>query len=195
MTGMKTHYNRKDNDFLSPQEKIDLCFHNEHVNFLTGDVDEENIKRMIQWVIFENSSDELEKTLTLYINSPGGDLYEAFALIDIMNASKYPIRTIGIGQVMSAAFLIFCSGTKGQRIIGRNSGIMCHQLSDSFDGKHHDLKATMKEVENCNRRMIDILKKCSGMDDRNINSKLLNSTDVYLRSEDLLNYGLADQIL
>jgi len=196
MTGIKITDSIKDTDFLSPQEKIESCFHDEHINFLTDEVDNNSIKSIIQWIIFENSSEEdFDKTLTLYINSPGGDLYEAFALIDIMNASKYPIRTIGIGQVMSAAFLIFCSGTKGQRFIGRNSGIMCHQLSDNFGGKHHDLKATMKEVENCNRRMIAILKRCSGMDDRNINSKLLNSTDVYLKAEDMLNYGLADQIL
>lgn len=192
---MKTPYNRKDNDFLSPQEKIESCFHNGHINFLTGEIDDENVRKIIQWVIFENSSNVSDKTLTLYINSPGGDLYEAFALIDIMQASKYPIRTIGIGQIMSAAFLIFCSGTKGHRIIGKNTGIMCHQLSDTFDGKHHDLKATMKEVENCNKRMVSIIKKSSSLDERNINSKLLNSTDVYLKAEEMLNYGLADQIL
>jgi len=196
MDNIKVPYNRKEkDDIFFPQEKIDICLHNNHINFLTGEVEEENIKKIIQWIIFENSSNVTEKVLTLYIDSHGGDLYEAFALIDIMVASKYPIRTIGIGKVMSAAFLIFCSGTKGHRVIGRNTGIMCHQLSDSFDGKHHDLKATMKEAENCNQRMVNILKKCSGMDDRNVNSKLLHSTDVYLKSEDMLNYGLADQIL
>lgn len=192
---MKVPYSKKENDFLSPQEKVESCFHNNRINFLNGEITEDNTRRIVQWIIYENTSNVTDKTLTLYVNSPGGDLYEAFSLIDIMNASKYPIRTVGIGQVMSAAFLIFCSGSKGQRVIGKNTGIMCHQLSDTFDGKHHDLKATMREVENCNARMINILKKCSGMDDRNINAKLLHSTDVYLKAEDMLSYGLADQIL
>jgi ATP-dependent Clp protease, protease subunit len=196
MIGTKIPYNRKEKEeILFPQEKIDLCFHNNHVQFLYGDIDSESVKRIIQWITYENTSIVSDKTLTLYINSPGGDLYEAFALIDIMKASKYNIRTIGIGQIMSAGFLIFCSGTKGHRLIGKNTGIMCHQLSVELEGKHHDLKATMKENDYCNQRMIDILNNSSNLDERTIKSKLLHSTDVYLRSEELLNFGLADQIL
>jgi len=193
---MKMPYNRKEKeDLFLPQEKIDICFHNNHVNFLTGEIEAENVKKIINWIVYENTSNVSNKTLTLYVNSYGGDLYEAFALIDIMGASKYTIRTIGIGQIMSAAFLIFCSGSRGHRIMGRNTGIMCHQLSNSYEGKHHDIKANMKESENCNQRMINILKNGSNLDERNINSKLLHPTDVYLKAEDMISFGLADQIL
>lgn len=193
---MKTSYIRKEkDDLLFPHEKMDMCFHNTHVNFLTGEIEGENVKKIIQWLVYENTSNVSDKTLTLYINSPGGDLYEAFALIDIMNASKYPIRTIGMGKVMSSAFLIFCSGKKGERIIGRNSGIMIHQLSDEIGGKHHDLRASIKETENCSSRMINILKNCSNLDERNVNSRLLCATDVFLKAEDMLKYELADKIL
>lgn len=196
MIGTKIPYNRKDKEeFLFPQEKIDICFHNNHVHFLYGDIDVDSVRKVIQWITYENTSSISEKTLTLYINSAGGDLYEAFGLIDTMKASKYTIRTIGIGKIMSAAFLIFISGTEGHRIIGENTGIMCHQYYDNFDGKHHDLKASMKEGEYCNERMMEIIKKNSSLDSKTIGAKLLNSSDVFLKSQEMLNLGLADQII
>lgn len=192
---MKTP-NTKIDEASSPQEKMETFFCKNHTHFLYGDIDEEVIKKTIQWITYENMIEgEEDKTLTLYINSSGGDLYEAFALIDTMKASKYDIRTIGIGKIMSAAFLIFCSGTKGQRFIGKNTGIMCHQYHDNIDGKYHDLKASMKEGENCNERMLDILKECSNIDAKTIKSKLMNSSDVYLKSQELVTLGLADQII
>ena len=165
-----------------------------HIHFLTGDIDEDNIRKAIQWIVYENLSNET-KTLTLYVNSQGGDLYSAFALIDIMQVSKHVIRTVGIGSIMSAAFLIFVSGTRGHRIIAPNTGIMCHQYSDSTEGKHHDLKATMKEGEHCNERMLSILENSCKLDAKTIKRKLLNPTDVYLTAEELILLGLADKQL
>lgn len=183
-------------ELLSPTEMIERGFHNKNINFLYGPIDEDSVKKIIQWIVFENCADEkITGNLTLYINSPGGELYQAFALIDVMRASRIPIRTIGIGAVMSAAFLIFCSGEKGQRIIGKNTGIMCHQYSDEIGGKHHDIKSHMKEADNCNDRMINILLECSDLDLKAIKSKLLNSSDVWLKSEEMLSFGLADEIL
>lgn len=193
MPGMKTQNTRLD-EMYSPTEKMETFFYKNNTHFLYGEIDEESIKKTIQWITYENMNESEEKVLTLYINSSGGDLYEAFALIDTMKASKYEVRTIGLGKIMSAAFLIFCSGTKGQRFIGKNTGIMCHQHHDNIDGKYHDLRASMKEGEHCNERMLDILKECSFLDTKTIRSKLMNSSDVYLKSDELVTYGLADQI-
>jgi ATP-dependent Clp protease protease subunit len=179
---------------LSAEERIESKLLSSHVHILMGDIDEDSVKKAIQWIVYENLSNET-KNLTLYINSVGGDLYHAFALIDIMRASKHTIRTIGIGSIMSAAFLIFVSGARGHRIIAPNTGIMCHQYSDSPEGKHHDLKATMQEGENCNQRMLDILESSCDMDAKTIKRKLLNPTDVYLDANDLINFGLADKLL
>ena len=116
-------------------------------HFLIGDICEENVNEVIRWIVYENLDSRTPKTLTLYVNSQGGDLYQAFALIDTMRNSHHPVRTIGLGQIMSAAFLIFASGKKGERYIAKNTGIMCHQYSDSPEGKYHDIKAQMKEGE------------------------------------------------
>lgn len=179
---------------VSAEDRVEAKLLQSHVHFLTGDIDEDNIRKAIQWIAYENLSNE-SKTLSLYVNSQGGDLYQAFALIDIMRVSKHPISTVGLGSVMSAAFLIFVSGTIGHRIIAPNTGIMCHQYSDTTEGKHHDLKATMLEGEHCNDRMLTILEQSCDLDARTIKRKLLNPTDVYLTAAELIELGLADNLL
>ena len=99
----------------------------------------------------------------LYINTVGGDLYESFALIDVMKDSYHPASTIGVGAVMSAGLLIFASGKQGERYIGKNTGIMNHQHSDSMEAKMHDMKAQMKENQNCEMRCLQIFREATGM--------------------------------
>ena len=131
----------------------------------------------------------------MYINSGGGSLNDALGLIDIMKQSKYPIRTIGIGTIASAAFLIFSSGTKGQRYIAKNTSIMCHQFTDGIEGKHHEIKSRFKEIELSSARMINVLKDNTNLDTKTIKSKLLNPTDVWLTAEEMIDYGIADDYI
>lgn len=182
-------------DLVSAQEKMELKFLRNHTHFLTGDIEEENIKRAMQWIAYENMIDDGDKQLTLYINSYGGDLYQAFGLIDMIKMSKHPISTIGIGSIMSAAFMIFSAGTKGFRYIAPNAGIMCHQFSDYSEGKFHDLKSQAKANDICNQRMVEILRDASGLTERLVKSKLLGPTDVWLTPEELVELQIADHIL
>lgn len=182
-------------DDFNAKDRVDLKLLESHTHFLSGDIEETNINEAIKWLIYENIGTGAEKILTLYVNSSGGDLYQAFALIDTMRSSKHTIRTIGIGSVMSAAFLIFACGTQGQRYIGKHTGIMCHQFSDSQEGKYHDIKAQAKENDYCNRRMYDILKEASGLDGRIINSKLLPPSDMYFTAAELVDLHIADHII
>jgi len=189
--------NKKDFDLdVSALEKIGLGLLNSHVHFLTGEVEEENIENAIKWIVYENLiCGNSPKTLTMYINSSGGNLNDSLGLIDIMRTSQCPIRTIGIGSICSAAFMIFSSGTKGERYIANNTSIMCHQYTDGMEGKHHDIKSRFKEVELTNTRMIEILKENTGLETRTIKSKLLCPTDVWLTAEELIELGIADSFL
>lgn len=175
---------------------IDLKFQEESTYFLTGEIEEENVNACAKWLIYENLNNH-GKMCTLYINSQGGDLYQAFGLIDIMRNSRIPIRTIGYGSIMSSAFLIFASGTRGKRYIYRNTGIMCHQFSSTEDvGKYHDIKATRKEIDRLNDTMYNILKETTDVDGRIIRTKLLSASDFYMSADDMVNkYGAADHIL
>ena len=179
----------------SPQDRIDNLLLDNHMFFLNGDIEIENVDRCIKWIEYENIDSTKPKLLTLYVNTPGGDLYQTFALIDIMRSSKHPIRTIGLGNIMSGGFLIFVCGTKGERYIAANAGIMCHQLSDDITDKYHDIKSAVKEVENCNAKMIKILRDATGLSALKISSKLLPASDVYLTAKELIQLNAADFIL
>jgi len=185
-----------DDAFIPYEEKIQNRFLINHTNFLTGEISEENIRKISQWLVYENlDTTKTKKILTLYINSPGGDLYEAFSLIDLMHRSAYPIRTIGYGSILSAAFLIFACGTKKHRYISENCSIMCHQFSQSSEGKYHDIQAAMKENDYCNERMLKILRTATGLSPRFIKSKFLPESDVWFRAKELVEYKVADHIL
>jgi len=176
------------------EDRINNVLLDSHMFFLYGDIEEENIDRCIKWIEYENI-DPKDKLLTLYVNTSGGDLYQTLALIDTMRTSKHPIRTIGLGRIMSGGFLIFICGTKGERYIAPNAGIMCHQLSDDITDKYHDIKSAVKEVENCNARMVNILREATGLSALKIQAKLLPASDVYLTAKELIQLNAADYIL
>jgi ATP-dependent Clp protease protease subunit len=185
----------KSNTF-NAQDRIQIKLLESSIHFLTGNIEEENVNECIKWITYENLQKETNDVLTLYVNSQGGDLYQALALIDIIKTSKIPIRTIGIGSVMSSAFLIVASGTKGERYIGSNTGIMCHQLSVTEEvGKYHDIKAGRKETDRLNKVMYDILKEATELDGRIIKHKLLPASDVYMTAAEMVDLGAADYIL
>ena len=180
-------------DDFNADDRIAVKLLENSVYYLFGEIDDDNIADCIRWILYENT-EVREKTLTLYINSTGGDLYNAFALIDVIRNSQHPVRTIAIGSAMSAAFLIFAAGHKGERYASKNTSFMCHQYSDSLSGKHHDLRATMRDGELCNQKMVDLLKDATGLTATKIKSKLLPASDVYLTAEECIELGVADHL-
>ena len=181
-------------DEFNASDRIGIKLLENSIHFLTGEITEETVNECIKWLVYENLEAK-EKVLTLYVNSSGGDLYQAFALIDTMRNSKHVVRTVGIGSVMSAAFLIFTSGDHGERHIAANTGIMCHQFSGGTDAKFHDLKAEMKENEMLNKKMVEILKNATGLAPSRIKTKLLPASDVYLTAQEAIELGIADHLI
>jgi len=188
------HRVKKLEDF-NAEDRIDLKLLEHSTHFINGEINEDSVGPAVKWLIYENLDTSKEKILTLYINSTGGDLYQAFGLIDIMRASPHVVRCIGIGSVMSAAFLIFASGDHGQRYAAKNTSFMCHQFTESMDSKYHDLKATMKENDICNDKMVAVLKEATGLAPSVIKKKLLPASDVYLTAQEVVDLGVADHIL
>lgn len=182
-------------DEFNAEDRIELKLLENSNYFINGDISEDTINPVIKWLIYENLDLSKEKTLTLYINSTGGDLYQAFGLIDLMRASPHTIQCIGIGAVMSAAFLIFAAGDKGHRYAARNTSFMCHQFTSGMDAKYHDLKAEMKETEFINTRMVNILKESTGLAVSAIKRKLLPASDVYMTAEEVVELNVADYLL
>jgi len=187
--------------FLVLNENLEDPLQNElisqHTHLLNGEIGDENIARATQWIIAENLRPLLpneKRVLTLYINSVGGDLYQTFALVDLMHISKYPIRTIGIGNVMSAATLILACGQRGERYIGKHTGIMMHQFSSGLEGKEHELRAGMKELEFCRKRIHSLLTNYCKISERVVTKQLLQPSDAWVTAEEAVKLKLADKI-
>lgn len=162
---------------------------------LMDDIDAESIKPVVEWVLHENHVKKKKlKELLLMVCSNGGNISEAFALIDVMRSSKIPIKTVGLGCIASCGLLIFMAGTKGRRVLTPNTSILSHQFSWYSDGKAHELFATVKEFELTQRRMVEHYKGCTGMSDEDIRKILLPPQDVWLGAEEALSYGICDHV-
>lgn len=160
-----------------------------------GAVDHETIRPVIEWILHENFvSKKRRKELLLMICSEGGDMSAAFALIDVMRSSQIHIKTVGLGCIASAGLMIFLSGSPGRRILTPFTSILSHQFSWGSDGKAHELFATMKEFELTNRRMLQLYRECTGLDDEQIRSTLLPPHDVWLSAEEALKLNVCDAI-
>ena len=160
-----------------------------------GDVDSENIKPIVEWILHENYvSKKKKKELLLMICSEGGDVGAAFALIDVMKSSNIFIKTVGLGQIASAGLLIFLAGSPGRRILTPNTRILSHQFSWGSDGKAHELFATMKEFELTQKRMLLHYVECTGLDEEEIRRTLLPPHDVWLSAEEALALHVCDAI-
>tara|TARA_B100000927_G_scaffold185197_1_gene149131 strand:+ start:403 stop:963 length:561 start_codon:yes stop_codon:yes gene_type:complete len=179
----------------SVEDRIDVSLFDNDIHYLNGELSEENISKCIKWILAANLQKKPKRTLKLYINTVGGDLYETFGLIDVMRDSYHHISTIGIGAVMSAGVLIFASGKHGERYIGKNAGVMNHQHSDSIEAKMHDMKAQMKENNNCEQRCMQILRDATGYSLADVRKKFNNPSDQYLTAKQLVELKIADHIL
>lgn len=160
------------------------------------DFESKTVAPVVDWILRCNflPSNKRPDHLTLIINSPGGELNSAFALIDVMKGSAIPVHTLGLGQIASAGLLTFIAGAKGYRTITPNTSIMSHQYAWGSGGKEHELLSRVKEFELTAERMLKLYKKCTGLDEKTIRKYLLPASDVWLDADEAVKFGLADNI-
>lgn len=156
----------------------------------------ETVKPVIDFILRKNlmPANSRPKHLTLIINSPGGELASAFALIDIMKGSAIPVHTLGLGMIASCGLLTFMSGAKGHRVLTPNTNILSHQFSWMNWGKEHELVASAKQVDLLSQKMIALYKECTGLPEAKIREILLPEKDVWLSAKEAVKYKLADKI-
>lgn len=185
---------------MAEQQSNELGTHSEELNHsgyyvFMSDVHSESIKPVVEWILYENYvAKKRKQELLLMICSEGGNLKDAFALIDVMNSSQIPIKTVGLGQIASCGLLIFMNGTHGRRILTPNTSILSHQFSWYNEGKVHELFATMREYELTNQRMLEHYRRCTGADDETIKEYLLPAQDRWLSAEEAKNLNICDEI-
>ena len=169
---------------------------NDHgIMVLMDEINHETVKPVIEWILHENHvRKKKHKELLLMICSDGGNIAEAFALIDVLRSSKIPVKTVGLGSIASCGLLIFMAGAAGRRILTPNTSILSHQFSWESEGKSHELFATIKEFELTQKRMVTLYKDATGLEDDVIRKVLLPPQDVWLSAEEALQYHICDAI-
>ena len=133
--------------------------------------------------------------IQLIINSPGGSCPAGFSIIDIMEWSRIPIYTTGIGMIASMGLLVFMTGEKGHRVITPRTSILSHRFSAFNFGNHSQLIASRKEEDLEHERILQHYLTYSNLTDKNeLEKHLLRDVDTWLTPEEAVSYGLADVI-
>lgn len=138
-------------------------------------------------------SEDPDKDIALYINSPGGSVYAGLAIYDTMQFIKPDVSTICIGVAMSMGALLLAGGAKGKRYALPNSKVLIHQVSGGFQGPATDIEIHAREALNLRRRLDEILAKHTGQE----LDKVVKDTerDYFMTSQEALEYGLIDKII
>jgi ATP-dependent Clp protease protease subunit len=138
-------------------------------------------------------SDNPEKDIIIYINSPGGYVSAQTAIFDTMNYVKPDVSTICVGHASSAAAVTLAAGTKGKRCALKNARIMLHQVSSGVVGHIEDMRIRMGEADFLNERMIEELAKITKKSVKRIKQDL--NRDYFMSAEEAKKYGIIDEVL
>lgn len=164
----------------------------ERIVFLGEDVNEHTANLIVAQMLFLESEDD-KKPIKFYINSPGGSVYDFFAIYDTMNLVKPEVHTYGIGLCASAASMLLSSGTKGKRFILPNASVMIHQPSSGTRGKITDQEIDLKEGIRLKKRLHQILADNTGKDIKKIEDDM--ERDYWMDAKETLEYGVIDKIV
>jgi len=164
----------------------------DRIVMLTTDVNEVSANLVIAQLLFLESEDP-DKEVFFYINSPGGEVTAGLAILDTMNFIKCDIRTIVMGQACSMGSLLASSGTKGKRMILPNARHMIHQVSSGAKGTAIDMKIQLEETLKLNRLLTEIYVKNTGKTYEQLEKDM--SRDCFMSAIESVEYGLADKVI
>jgi ATP-dependent Clp protease protease subunit len=163
----------------------------ERIIFL-GDQIEDHIANLVIAQLLFLESEDPEKDISLYINSPGGVVTSGLAIYDTMQYLKAPVSTICIGQAASMASVLLAAGATGKRFALPNSRIMIHQGSAGFRGNTPDVEIQVREVMNLTNRLMGILSSHTGQTVDKV--KKDSERDYFMSAEEAKEYGLIDEV-
>ena len=165
---------------------------NERIVFLGEDVNEHTANIVVAQLL-HLAYDDPKKDIKLYINSPGGSVYDGLAIYDTLQFIKPDVQTIGIGLQASMGAFLLSSGTKGKRFALPNSRIMIHQPSSGTQGKITDQEITLREGLFLKQRLNEILAKNTGQKLSKIEKD--SDRDFWMSAEESVKYGLIDAVI
>ncbi len=160
--------------------------------FLGSPIDD-SVANLIVAQLVHLESEDPSRDISLYINSPGGEMTGLFAIYDTMRYVAPDVATICVGQACSAAAVLLAAGTPGKRFTLPNARILIHQPHGGAQGQSTDLELQVAEVVEMRRRMVDILVNATGQSVERITTDI--DRDYTVRGEQAVTYGLVDEVI
>ena len=165
---------------------------NERIVFL-GTPITEDIANLIVAQLIHLESEDPDKDISIYINSPGGSVYAGLAIYDAMQFIKPDIQTICVGVAMSMGALLLAGGSEEKRMALPNSKILIHQVSGGFSGQATDIEIHAKEIIDVRRRLDEIIAKHTGQDVEKVAKD--TERDYFMTAEEATDYKLVDRVI
>ena len=165
---------------------------NERIIFLGTEISEDIANLVVAQLIHLESEDP-EKDISIYLNSPGGSVYAGLAIYDTMQYIKPDVQMICVGVAMSMGALLLASGAEGKRMALPNSKILIHQLSGGFEGQATDIEIHAKEIIDVRGRLDQIIAKHTGQP----LDKVAKDTerDYFMSAEEAKAYSIVDRVI
>jgi ATP-dependent Clp protease protease subunit len=164
----------------------------ERIIFLGTEINDEVSNLVIAQLLFLQSEDA-EKDISIYINSPGGVVTAGMAIYDTMQFLKCPITTYCVGQAASMGAVLLAAGTKGKRFALPNARIMIHQPLGGSQGQATDIEIQTKEILRMKKRLNEILADHTGKPIKTIEKD--TDRDFFMSAEEAVKYGLVDEVV
>jgi ATP-dependent Clp protease, protease subunit len=165
---------------------------NERIIFLGTPIDDQ-IANLIVAQLIHLESEDPDKDISIYINSPGGVVYAGLAIYDTMQFIKPDVQTICVGMAMSMGSIILMGGAKGKRMALPNSKVLIHQGSAGFHGQPTDIEIQAKEVIGLKRLLEEITAKHTGQELEKVSKDM--DRDFYMTADEAKDYGIIDNVI
>jgi ATP-dependent Clp protease protease subunit len=165
---------------------------NERVVFLGTPINDEVANLVVAQLIHLESEDP-DKDISVYINSPGGSVYSGLAIYDTMQFIKPDVSTICVGMAMSMGALLLAGGTKGKRYALPNAKVLIHQALGSFEGQVADIEIHAREMIDMRRRLDEILAKHTEQAVEKVHAD--TDRDYFMSADEAKVYGIIDDVI
>jgi ATP-dependent Clp protease, protease subunit len=165
---------------------------NERIIFLGTPIDDQ-VANLVVAQLLHLESEDPDKDISIYINSPGGSIYSGLAIYDTMNFVKPDIATMCVGVAMSMGSLLLAAGTKGKRAVLPNSRILIHQPSAGFEGQSTDIEIHAREILKVRASIDEIYAQHTGLSQEQVRKDM--ERDRFFTAEQAVEYGLVDRVL
>ncbi|MDP9277127.1 MAG: ATP-dependent Clp endopeptidase proteolytic subunit ClpP [Actinomycetota bacterium] len=165
---------------------------NERIVFLGTPVTED-IANLVVAQLLHLESEDPDKDISIYVNSPGGSVYAGLAIYDTIQFIKPDVQTICVGVAMSMGALLLAGGASGKRLALPNSKILIHQLSGGFEGQATDIEIHAKEIIDVRRRLDEIIAKHTGQPLEKVAKD--TERDYFMSAEEAKEYSIVDRVI